>query len=257
MNKRLAAAFKAGAVHLTGSIVIAALAAFLVFLYWYPEPYGVLAGGKNLFVILVAVDVFCGPLLTAVIFNPEKPRKELYRDLFLVVVIQVLALGYGLHSVWQARPLFLVMEVDRFKVVSAPDLQVESALVQLKALRSELRPRWFSGPVVVAIREPKDDKERQTVLMESMVGGRDYAVRPEFYLPYDAAAALKSLKKAKSLTIFLAKYPAQQFSAELLAIQKSADIKNWFYVPVVGRQDWVAILNNKGGIEGFLPGDGF
>ena len=29
------------------------------------------------------------------------------------------------------------------------------------------------------------------------------------------------------------------------------------YLPVMGRQDWVAVLDRQGQIQGFLRGDGF
>lgn len=256
-KRRLRAAIKASGLHLLASVAVAALAATLVFLFWYPYPYPELAGGRELFLIVVAVDVICGPLLTAVLFNQAKPRAELLRDLGLVALIQFVALGYGLHSVWQARPLFLVMEKDRFKVVAAPDLEDKSALRQLNALPTALRSGFFSGPVTVAIREPIDAKERKTVLFESIQGGRDYALRPEFYLPYEGANALKSLDWARPLSLFLDKQPAQHNAVMTLATEKRADQSVWKYVPVIARKEWIAILNDKGEIEGFLPGDGF
>jgi hypothetical protein len=118
---RVIAATNAAGIHLLCSLLIAALAGGLVFGLWYPFPYRELSGGRELFLLIIAVDVVCGPLLTLVLFNPTKPRGELWRDLGLVALIQLGALGYGLWTVWQARPLFLVQEVDRFKVVAAPD----------------------------------------------------------------------------------------------------------------------------------------
>ena len=110
-SPRYRAAFIAAGIHFICSAVVAGLAAGLVFGMWYPYPYRELAGGRELFLLVVAVDVVCGPLLTAVLFNPAKSREELWRDLSLVAVIQLIALGYGLHTVWQARPLFLAHEV--------------------------------------------------------------------------------------------------------------------------------------------------
>lgn len=250
---RVYAALKAASIHLLCSLLIAALAGGLVFGLWYPFPYRELSGGRELFLLIVSVDVVCGPLLTLVLFNPAKPRAELWRDLGLVVLIQLGALGYGLWTVWQARPLFLVQEVDRFKVVAAPDLRGAS----IAGLPAALQPDWFSGPVTVAIREPKDADERQTVLFESLQGGRDYAERPEFYLPYEGVAALGALKRAKPLTVFLQKQPSQEMAARALAAQLGADMTQWLYLPVMGRQDWVAVLDKQGQILGFLPGDGF
>ena len=250
---RLKNALTASSIHLLGSLLLAVLAAALVFLLWYPYPYRELAGGSELFILIVAVDVVCGPLLTAVLFNRAKPRAELWRDLGLIVAIQLAALAYGLFTVWQARPLFLAQETDRFKVVMAVD--VDSAA--LAKLDVTLKPTLLSGPVIVALREAKDSKERSKVLLESIQGGRDYAERPEFYLPYEGANALKSLKRARPLSVFLQKQPSQQAAATELATKKSADIAEWLYLPVVARQDWVAVLDNRGHIQGFLKGDGF
>lgn len=250
---RLKGALQASAVHLIVTLAIAAFAAGLVFLLWFPYPYPSLAGGRELFLLVVAVDVICGPLLTAVVFNRSKPRIELIRDLGFIAVIQLGALAYGLLTVWQARPLFLVMEVDRFKVVVAADVDV----IALHQLPASLRPSAFLGPRAVALRAPTDLQERNKVLLESVQGGRDYAERPDFYLPYEGVNALKSLKRAKSLSVFLQKQPDQILAAQRLAAERKADINQWTYLPVVARQDWIAILDSQGQIQGFLKGDGF
>ena len=250
---RIHASLRAASAHLLCSVAVALLAAALVFGLWYPFPYRELSGGRELFLLVMAADVISGPLLTLVLFNPGKSHGELWCDLGLVALIQLGALGYGLAMVWEARPLFLVQEIDRFKVIAAPDLHDAS----LAGLPAELQPRWWAGPRTVAIREPKDAKERQLVLFESVQGGRDYAERPEFYLPYQGAAALKSLQRAKPLAVFLQKQPDQQDAARKLALEKSADLAQWLYLPVIARQDWVAILDKQGQIQGFLRGDGF
>lgn len=252
-KKRFTSACKAAGVHFLCSGLVALLAASLVFGVWYPAPYDQLAGGRELFLLVVAVDLVCGPLLTLVLFTPTKPRAELYRDLGVVGVVQLLALVYGLWTVLEARPLFLVHEIDRFKVVAAPDVDSSA----LAALPRELRPSLWAGPLTVGIREPRDANERQSVMVESSVGGRDYAERPEFYLPYNKAQAAKSLLKAKPLEVFLQKQPQQQDTARKLALDKGASVSQWMYLPVIARQDWIAILDKQGQVQGFLKGDGF
>jgi hypothetical protein len=250
---RRRAAVKAAFVHFSVSLLVAFLAAALVFGLWYPYPYRELAGGRELFILVVTVDVICGPLLTLVLFNPAKPRNELWRDLTMVCLIQFAALGYGLYAVWLARPLYLVQEVDRFKVIAA--LDVESAA--LAALPQTLKPQLLRGPLVVAIREPVDAQEREKIMFESVQGGRDYSDRPDFYLPYAGAAAAKSLQRAKPLSQFLQKYPNQTLAAQELLIKGKFDVKSLKYLPVIARQDWIAVLDANGGVVGFLKGDGF
>ena len=252
-SHRFRASVQAAGIHLLCSVALALLAAALVFGLWFPFPFRELSGGRELFLLVVVVDVVCGPLLTLVLFDPSKPRPELWRDLAVVALIQLGALGYGLWTVWEARPLFLVQEVDRFKVIAFPDFRGASTA----ELSASMQPQWWSGPLNVSIREPKDADERKKVLIESVQGGRDYAERPEFYIPYEGEAALKSLKRAKPLSIFLQKYPDQQEAARKLAREKGVDLNEWFYLPVVARQDWVAILDKQGQIQGFLRGDGF
>lgn len=254
---RAVAALKATTLHFGVSVVVAAATAAFVFLVWFPFPYRDLAGGRELFLLVVVIDVICGPILTAIVFAPTKSRVELWRDLTLVAAIQVAALGYGMYSVWSARPLFLVSEVDRFKVIGGPDLQDEEARSALKSLTEDLKSGFFQGPIVVAIRAPKNDEERNKVLSQSVAGGRDYAQRPEFYISHTGTDALKSLRRARPLAQFLQKYPDQKRAGEKLAHIKNADIAQLLYLPVVAREDWIAVLDKQGTIKGFLKGDGF
>ena len=250
---RYRAAAQAAGIHSLCTVLVASAAAWVVFRIWFAYPYREMSGGRELFLLVMFVDVVCGPLLTFVLFNPKKPRKELWMDLGLVALIQLAALGYGIWTVWEARPLYLVHEVDRYKVIAAPDVQAE----ELKALPANLKPRFWAGPQTVDIRPPKNAEEHNKVLFEVAVGGRDYAERPEFYVPFKNEAALKSLQRAKPLSVFLQKYPDQQNAARKLALEKNANIAQWQYLPVVARQDWIAILDKQGQIQGFLRGDGF
>lgn len=257
IDVRMRAASKAALFHFMGSALVAAMAAVLVFLIWYPPPYGELSGGRNLFLIVVSVDVICGPLLTLVLFNPGKPRLEIFTDMSLVILIQFAALGYGMHTAFQARPLFLVHELDRFRVISLPDYNGEDVTGALSELKPPLRARWFEGPVTVGIREPKSNDERTNVIFESVLGGRDYSQRPEFYVPYDAAYQPKALARAKPLNVFLEKNPERVAAATDLLKQGHVPLEQAKFLPVVHRQDWIAVIDAQARIIGFLPGDGF
>ena len=116
---------RAAGIHLGISLAVAVLAAILVFGLWYPYPYREISGGRELFLIVVAVDVVLGPLITLSIFNLAKPLKELRRDLVVVALIQLAGLGYGLWTVSLARPAHLVFELDRFRVVHVVDIPVD------------------------------------------------------------------------------------------------------------------------------------
>lgn len=253
LDARFRAASRVAGWHLLCSVIIALLSAAVVLGLWYPYPYRELSGGRELFLLIISVDVVCGPLLTFVLFNPKKSRRELWLDLSIVAVLQLCALGYGMWTTWQARPMYLALEVDRFKVVMSAD--IDHGVLQ--DLPTSLAPMPFGGVRTVALRSPKSVEEKNEVLFAAIEGGRDYAERPNFYVPYEGAAALKALERAKPLDAFLKKYPDQREKLESMVKGSGAAVGDWKYLPVVGRQDWVALLDRDAKIQGFLKGDGF
>lgn len=252
-NTRFVAASKVAGWHLMASAALALITAGVVFGIWYPYPYRELSGGRDLFLLVVGVDVICGPLMTFVIFNPKKSKREIGLDLSLVIALQLAALAYGTWTTWQARPLYLVFEKDRFKVMMSADFNKDD----LAKLSPDLAPLPFGGVRTVGLRPPMSSEERNKVLFESIETGRDYAERPEFFILYDEVTALKSLNRAKPLEVFFQRYPEQKAIAQIIADKNSEHLGDWSYVPTVGRQDWIALLDKKGIIRGFLKGDGF
>ena len=79
----------------SSSLLTICFAALLVFGIWYPYPYREISGGRELFLLVITVDVILGPLITLAVFNRKKPRSELRRDLAIVALLQLGALGYG------------------------------------------------------------------------------------------------------------------------------------------------------------------
>lgn len=236
---------------------MAILVAILVFQIWYPHPYGLLSGGRNLFLLLIGVDVVCGPLLTLLIFSPFKSRKELSLDLGLISLIQIAAMVYGLHAAYQARPLFLVHEVDRFRVISRADYSDADVAPALEALPPSLQPHWYQRPKTAGIRPPENTEERQDVMFESLFGGRDYSQRPDFYVPYDASYQATALARTKPLKAFIAKYPDSAEAAEDILKTRNIALNDALFLPVIHKQEWIAVMDKSAQILGFLPGDGF
>jgi hypothetical protein len=252
VRSRIKAATQAAITHLLLSMLVAAAAAGVVFGFWFPGPFRDMAGGAELFMLVVSVDVVCGPLLTLVLFNPVKRKSELAMDLGLILIVQIAALLYGMWTVWLVRPLFLPFEKDRFKVVALHDLRG----ADVHNLPLSLRPRLFGGPVIVGLRAPKDSAESQEVLLSSVMGGADYAERPSFYIPIENNRDA-ILATSRPLSIFINYYPSQRVPAMELAVGHELSLDTLRFLPVRARKDWVAVLSKQGVIIGYLPGDGF
>ena len=60
--------YQAFATHLMGSVAVALCSAALVFLVWYPDKLPQATGVTNIFLMLLAVDVVVGPIITLIVF---------------------------------------------------------------------------------------------------------------------------------------------------------------------------------------------
>lgn len=243
---------KASGIHLVISLGIAALAALLVFFVWYPYPYREISGGRELFLIVVAVDVVMGPLMTLAVFNLNKPRKELRRDLAVIVVLQLAALGYGLWTVAVARPVHLVFEIDRFRVVHAIDIEP----VLLKRAAPALQELPLTGPTLLSIREFKDSKESFDATMAALQG-LQLGARPDLWQDYEKAKD-KITATAKPVAELKKRFPGR--ASEIDNALKSAPVNAPVgYIPLVGRNTfWTVLINtNTAEVLAFVPLDPF
>jgi hypothetical protein len=246
------ARFKAAGIHLALSAMVAGLAGALVFGVWYPMPFREISGGRELFQLIVAVDVILGPLITFAVFNRRKPVAELRRDLLVVVLLQLSALAYGLYTVAQARPVVLAFEVDRLRVLTPADLAQEDLSKAPEGLR-EL-PWW--GRHIVAAKLPPPEERLES--LEQALAGRDIGQRPELWMPPEATGpALRA--GIKPIGALQAKHAdrAAELQQAIAATGLTADQLG--YLPLVARQgDWVALIDTRSAqIVGYAPFDGF
>jgi hypothetical protein len=252
MKSRLSAA----GIHLLLSLAVAGAAAGLVFGIWYPYPYREISGGRELFFIVIAVDVVMGPLLTLTIFNRNKPARELRRDLAMIGLLQVTALAYGLWTVSVARPVHLVFEMDRFRVVHA----IEVPEGELDQAPPELRHLPWTGPTLLSTRAFRNDREKIDMTMVAL-GGAPLGARPALWQGY-ASAGQQVRAAARPLSELKTRFPAQAgMIDEALKSVPGAGTSgaSWGYLPMAGRDKyWTAVLDlNTTEVTAFVPIDSF
>lgn len=174
--------------HLSASLLVAMLSIALVFGVWYPLPLHKALGVINVFMVLLAVDVVLGPLLTLVVCKEGK--KSLVFDLAVIVVLQASALVYGIYTVAEGRPVWIVFNGDRFDAVQAYQLRNP----YLAKAKPEYQNLSFTGPKWVAARQPEDLEQRNNLTFESVFAGIDIPQRPDLYVPYEQEAPVISSK---------------------------------------------------------------
>jgi hypothetical protein len=240
MSRKLPPRVRAALIHLAICAFIAAMVFLAIYLYWYPGALFGAAGGRDLFVLIVSVDVTLGPLITLIIFNPAK--KELVFDLAVIAVIQLAALAYGVWVLYESRPAYIAFVKDRYELVRAngfPEGELEKAPKEYQALS-------ITGPRLVGVRLPKDPVERERLLSASLQGV-DAQYFPRYYAPYDAVrdqvkAAAMPISKLRTLNPGKG---AQVDRAIESAGRAEADLR---YLPLrAGKQDVAVLLDAKTG----------
>ena len=243
----------ASVIHLGVSLCVATLAALLVFGIWYPYPYREISGGRELFLLVVAVDVVLGPLITLAVFNRTKPRSELRRDLGLVGVLQIAALAYGIWTVAMARPVHMVFEIDRFRVVHAVDVAPE----WLPNTPTDVKALPWTGPTLLGTREFKDNNEKMEATLVALQGV-DIGARPDFWQPYEKSVP-DVLKAAKPVTLLKLRFAPQAADIDGVLAAAGYSDQNTAYLPMIGRKSfWTVFLDAKTGkVVATMPLDSF
>lgn len=175
-------------IHLLASLGVLSVVLATLYAGWYYWPGWYLMGAESIAGIIVLVDVGIGPLATLVVANPTKRRRELVRDISLIVLVQVTALGYGVHTLWSGRPLYYAFSLDRVEVVTAADFD-DQVIETARKQNARIIPTWYSRPGWIWAPLPSDPKVRENIVAAALTGGHDVTSRPEYFRPLSEGAA--------------------------------------------------------------------
>jgi len=171
--------FSAAALHLALSVAIAAIIFAIVYFLWYPGDLFESAGGRQIFFLIVGVDVTLGPLITLIVFRRGKPGLRF--DLSVIAILQAAALAGGVWVLAESRPVYIVFVIDRFELMHANDYPEEELR---RSGSSAYLPFAWGRPRVGGAVMPRDPKERERILFLGP-RGVDLQHMPEHYVDYD------------------------------------------------------------------------
>lgn len=224
---------KAFGLHLLASTVGLLSILGALYLGWYRWPGWHLADVVHVVTVMAGVDIVIGPLLTFVIARSTKPRRELTRDIAVIVAVQLCALIYGAVSLWHGRPLYYAFSENVLQLVQAYDIDADE-LALARRQKAELAPHWYSLPRWIWAPLPQDPDERAKIVSSAVSGGDDVISMPQYYKPWEQGlpALRAQLKKVDSVGYFS---PADKKSLKehMRAAGLSSDQLN--SIPLTGR----------------------
>jgi hypothetical protein len=231
--------FRAAGIHLGLSAAVISAVFLIVYMLWYPGDLFGSAGGRELFLLILAVDLTIGPLVTFIIFVPGK--RGLVFDLWVIAILQVSFLLYGVWSLSESRPVYIVFVKDRFELARASQIP-DSVLEEAKMNR--LTDLSWTGPELRGVRFPTDPDEQFKIAVSGMAGV-DIHCYPQYHVPYDSVrgAVAKSSRELASLV----KYnPGLDPAALAKSVKRAeADVR---YLPLrAGKVDLTVLVDAKNG----------
>jgi len=191
--------------HFSGSCTTLTLILGVLYFGWYRWPGWYVTGAARVVLVMIAVDVVLGPLITLIVADARKSRAMLARDIGIIVTIQLAALIYGGATLWSGRPLYYALSADCLQVVQAYNLDAD-ALLSARKQHAALLPHWYSLPRWIWAPLPQDPEEAQRILQSALHGGVDVIGMPQYFKPWNEGlpelrAQLKSVKEIRYFSV--------------------------------------------------------
>jgi len=224
-------------IHFLVTLALAACAAALIFLVWFPDPFETMIGGTELFLLVVGCDLALGPLISLVIYNSRKSRRELITDYSVVGVVQIAALVYGVFILAGTRPVYLAFNHDGLEVVTARDISDAELAAAKTPLYGSLS---LTGPRLVSVKVPAE--EQRDAVSQAMAGNEEH-MRPRFYAPYEAQ--LPEIRaRAKSIEELEKNHPEVKPLLQDATARLKTPAERVRWLPVHHRQGfWTALID--------------
>jgi hypothetical protein len=169
--------------HLLGSSCVLILVLGGLWLGWYRWPGWYLANAMHIVGLLILLDLALGPTLTLIVANPAKPRRELVRDVAMIVCVQLAAVMYGATTLWGGRPLYYTFSFDRLEIVQASDIDADES-ARARTNNPVFAPHWYSLPRWTWVPVPEGE-EGAKIATGVLFGGTDVIDMPRFFKPWE------------------------------------------------------------------------
>lgn len=184
------AKLKAALIHFCLSLGVFLVVASWVYFWAYPSFYFTMAGAIQGLALVFFVDVVLGPLLSFMVYNPAKPKKEIISDFAIIGVVQLGALFYGLYTLYQEKPTAIVVYPESTaSVIGARELVDFSEL-------GDLSQYGKLGALPIAMYNPVDKAKPYASLdtVPQVVESTDVATRKTIAMNPDDLSALQEIE---------------------------------------------------------------
>lgn len=198
--------------HLSVSIIMICVVISAIFFFWYPAPLAKAVDVTHIFLMMLAIDVIIGPLLGLLVYKEGK--KSLKFDLTIIILMQLTAFSFGIYSLAQGRPAWIIFYIDRFELVRNNEIIIQKPDDILPEYK---KPSWL-GVRYAAVQRAQDNQKNNQDLFTEVLSGISLAQMPARYTNLSKVKnqiqnnsynlnKLNQINDFKKVAVILAKYP--------------------------------------------------
>jgi hypothetical protein len=229
---------RASTIRVAATLAALGLLTGVTCLLWYPGTYFTISGARSLILIIVAVNLVLGPGLTALIYKPGKWGLSV--DVAVIAAVELCALLWAAHVIYDRRPYYTVFAVDRFEIVTRAEVDVSDLADEA------LRQRPGHTPRLLYAELPTDPKRREQLIDDVIFRGlADIDRRPEFWKPY-AEGVMTVKAAAKPVSQLLNVGDVRETSIRRWLSRQSGDLRDYQYLPLRGRTSDAMMIIHAG-----------
>lgn len=194
---------------LTLSILIFPL--LMVTKYFYPGVFFGLDGGIEALKIAFVVDLVLGPLLVFLVYKTDK--KHFYKDVLVIVLFQIIAVGFAFYTMYNVRPVAFVFDEKAFFSVSRKQITDEYE----KSFKEQVLKNNGTNFPNFTVKLPSDLKEKRQLAEEMGKSGRPFYINTNLWDSNVSSSVCMNVALINKLKTSEAKIMAEKMSTELLA----------------------------------------
>ncbi|MEW5838430.1 MAG: hypothetical protein AB1717_06325 [Pseudomonadota bacterium] len=173
-------------IHLLLTLLLLILLLGIGYIVWYAWPAWYLLEAERVTLLLVFSVLMLGPFASLLVNTPGKAAHLLRMNLVVIGLLQFTALAAGAWTLWQGRPLFYVLTIDRIELMTAADFD--------SAARSELQDKKFNNPYSplsqvdwVWAPLPENTAEKEAIILSAILDDKDITQMPGYFRPWSVA----------------------------------------------------------------------
>ena len=232
--------------HIFLSLLLISLIYSIIIPTWYPSDFSNILVSSEIFTILILVEIGLTIGLILLLFiGRNNTKKETLFIYCLFFLLQISAVFIGTKTLYEAKPMYLAYEFDRFRIVRPIDIVWGE---------ENKKYNFFEGPEFYGTEEYASNDIRLLKSIKDSVNGLYPSFKRERLIPYKNSKA-DIIKNSKSF--------ATLSNEKRNKVQKLMGMKNigeLGYYPLVSyfSDEWIVIISlNDANVVGYLKINGW